>query len=71
MTQEIQKKIEEAPTLLEKVRVLLNDAHEPEVMYNKLPDPEETIDDIALIQCFYGTDIARIRATTQALEFNL
>ena len=71
MTQEIQKKIEEAPTLLEKVRVLLNDAHEPEVMYNKLPDQEETIEDIALIQCFYGTDISRIRATTQALEFNL
>ena len=71
MTQEVRKKIEEATTLLEKVRVLLNDAHEPEVMYNKLPDPEETIEDIALIQCFYGTDIARIRATTQALEFNL
>ena len=70
-TPDIQKKIEEAPTLLEKVKVLLNDAHEPEVMYNKLPDPEETIEDIALIQCFYGTDIARIRATTQALEFNL
>ena len=71
MTQEIQKKIEEASTLLEKIKVLLNEAHEPEVMYNKLPDPEETIEDIALIQCFYGTDIARIRATSQALEFNL
>ena len=71
MTEEIQKKIEEAPTLLDKVRVLLNEANEPEVMYNKLNDPEETIEDIALIQCFYGTDIARIRATTQALEFNL
>ena len=71
MTEEIQKKIEEAPTLLDKVKVLLNDANEPEVMYNKLPDQEETIGDIALIQCFYGTDIARIRATTQALEFNL
>ena len=71
MTEEIQKKIEEAPTLLEKVKVLLNEAHEPEVMYNKLPDPEETIGDVALIQCFYGTDISRIRATTQAMEFNL
>ena len=70
-TPDIQKKIEEATTLLEKVKVLLNEANEPEVMYNKLPDPEETIEDIALIQCFYGTDIARIRATTQALEFNL
>lgn len=71
MTEEIQKKIEEAPTLLEKVKVLLNEAHEPEVLYNKLPDPEETIEDIALVQCFYGTDVSRIRATTQALEFNL
>lgn len=49
MTQEIQKKIEEAQTLLDKVKVLLNEAHEPEVMYNKLPDPEEIVDDIALI----------------------
>ena len=71
MTEETQKKTEEAPTLLEKVKVLLNEAHEPEVMYNKLPDPEETIGDVALIQCFYGTDISRIRATTQAMEFNL
>ncbi len=71
MTEEVQKKIENATTLLEKIKVLLNEAHEPEVMYNKLPDPEETIEDIALIQCFYGTDISRIRATTQALEFNL
>lgn len=40
-------------------------------MYNRLPGSVETVDNIALIQCFYGTDIARIRATIQALEFNL
>ena len=71
ITSDIENKLNSAITLLEKVNILLNDAQEPEVMYNKLPDPEETIEDIALIQCFYGTDIARIRATTQALEFNL
>lgn len=71
ITSEIEEKLNSKTTLLEKVRVLLSEAHEPEVMYNKLSDPEETIEDIALIQCFYGTDIARIRATTQALEFNL
>ena len=71
ITSDIEDKLDSATTLLEKVKVLLNEAHEPEVMYNKLPDQEETIEDIALIQCFYGTDIARIRATTQAMEFNL
>lgn len=71
MTSEIEKKLDSATTLLERVKVLLNDAHEPEVMYNKLPGPIEIVDDIAFIQCFYGTDISRIRATTQALEFNL
>ena len=71
ITSEIEQKLNSATTILEKVKVLLNEAHEPEVMYNKLPGSIETVDDIALIQCFYGTDIARIRATTQALEFNL
>ena len=71
LTPDIQKKFDEAKTLLDKVHVLLDDMKNPEVLYNKLPDPAETIEDIALIQCFYGTDVARIRATTQALEFNL
>ena len=71
LTPDIQKKFDEAKTFLDKVHVLLEDMNNPEVLYNKLPGSEETIEDIALIQCFYGTDIARIRATTQALEFNL
>ena len=71
MTEEIQSKIQNAPTLLEKLKILLEEAQEPEIIYNKLPGSVEVVEDIALIQCFYGTDIARIRATTQALEFNL
>lgn len=39
-------------------------------MYNKLPETVSTYNDIALVQCFYGTNTSRIRATTQALEFN-
>lgn len=71
ITPEIQKKFDEAKTLLDKIHVLLDDMKNPEVLYNKLPEAKETIDDIAVVQCFYGTNIARIRATTQALEFNL
>ena len=71
ITPEIEQKLNSTTTLLERVKILLNDAQEPEVMYNKLPGTVETVDDIALVQCFYGTDISRIRATMQALEFNL
>ena len=71
MTDKEMDKFNSAETLLDKVRVMLDDLKMPEVVYNELPGGVQTVDGIALIQCFHGTDIARIRATTQALEFNL
>lgn len=71
MTDEIKKKFDEEQDLLNKVSILLDEAKEPDVLYNKLEQEVEVVKDIALVQCFYGTDIARIRATTQAIEFNL
>ena len=59
MSPETEKKLEsESTTLLEKVRTVLTDAHEPEVMYNILPGPVTTVEDIALIQAFHGPDVA-------------
>ena len=71
MTEEIKKKFNEEQDLFNRVKILLDEAKEPEVLYNKLEQKVEVVKDIALVQCFYGTDIARIRATTQAIEFNL
>ena len=70
-TDETMLKFDSKPTLLEKLRVLLEEAKTPEVLYDKVEQKTETIDGIALVQCFYGNDISRISATTQALEFNL
>ena len=71
MTEENQRKFEQASTLLEKVRVMLDDMRNPEVVYDKVREDVTTVEDVALIQCFYGTNATRIRATMQALEFNL
>lgn len=71
MTEETKKKFDEEQDLLNKVKILLDEAKEPEVLYNRLEQEVAVVKDIALVQCFYGTDIARIRATTQAIEFNL
>lgn len=71
ITDETMMKFDSKPTLLEKLRVLLGEANTPEVLYDKVEQKTETIDGIALVQCFYGNDISRISATTQALEFNL
>lgn len=71
MTEETKKKFDEEQDLLNKVKILLDEAKEPEVLYNRLEQEVSVVKDIALVQCFYGTDIARIRATTQAIEFNL
>ena len=71
MTEEIRKKFDEEQDLLNKVKILLDEAKQPEVLYNKIEQEVEVVEGIALVQCFYGTDIARIRATTQAIEFNL
>ena len=68
---DVQKRFEEANTMLDKVRIFLEEMHQSEVIYNKMHEPESRIGDIALIQCFYGTNPSRIRATMQALEFNL
>lgn len=70
MNDEIRAKFQAQDDFLGKVKVLLEDAKMPEVLYNKVEQSVEHVQDVALIQCFYGTDIARIRATTQALEFN-
>lgn len=71
MTDETRAKFDAETDLLSRVKILLNEAKEPEVLYNRLDQEVETVEDTALIQCFYGTDIARIRATTQAIEFNM
>lgn len=71
LEQDVCGKIENAPTLLEKVKILLNEAHMSDVVYETKETDSSKVQDTALIQCFYGTDIRRIRATTQAIEFNL
>lgn len=71
MDDETRAKFDAQNNLLGKVKVLLEDAKEPEVLYNKLDQNVEEVQDTALVQCFYGTDVARIRATMQAIEFNL
>ena len=71
MTEETRAKIDAETGILGKVRILLEEAKEPEVLYDKLEQNVEVVEGVALVQCFYGTDIARIRATTQAIEFNL
>lgn len=53
-----------AESLLERIKILLASGEYPEVVYNVVSDQVRKIEDIALIQCFYGTDIQRIRATT-------
>ena len=70
ITEEIQNRLEKANDLEGKIKVLL-EAKIPDVMYNVVQDDVEVVPDIALIQCFHGTNIARIRATTTAIEFNL
>ena len=71
LTQEIADKFESASTLLEKVKVMLEDARQSEIIYNKMDGEVELVDDIALIQAFHGIDVSRIKATITALEFNL
>ena len=71
LTQEIADKFEFESTLLEKVKVMLNDARQSEIIYSKMDGEVEMVDDIALIQSFYGVDVSRIKATITALEFNL
>lgn len=71
LTKEILDRIEKTDSIYKKVNILLTEANLPEVVYDIVQDDSKTIPDIALIQCFHGTDIARIRATTTAIEFNL
>ena len=71
LTEELTDKFESASTLLEKVKVMLEDARQSEIIYNKMGGEVEMVDDIALIQSFYGVDVSRIKSTITALEFNL
>ena len=41
------------------------------MLFNSKSKDQKTMEDIALVQCFFGSDIARIRATVTAMEFNL
>lgn len=68
---EIEKAIAESSDDVSKVRLVLEELHQSDIVYNKIHEETRVIDDIALIQCFYGVDINRIRATMQAIEFNL
>lgn len=65
------EKIQGAGTVHDKVKILLSEGKLAEVVYDIVQDDTKVVPDIALIQCFHGTDIARIRATTTAIEFNL
>lgn len=64
-------RIRNCRNIYEKVKVLLNEVKISEVVYDIVQDDTKVVPDIALIQCFHGTDIARIRATATAIEFNL
>ena len=68
MPNEIQ---ENETMLISKVREMMDSGNPPEVIYNKLPGGVQTVEDIALVQCFYGTDLDRIKATTDAIQFNM
>ena len=50
---------------------MVEEMNQTEVAYNKMPGEVEVVDDIALIQSFYGVEPERIRATTIALNFML
>lgn len=71
ITNEIAAKFERAKTLYDKINVMFRELHESDIIYENQPEAVNVVDDTALIQCFYGVDIARIRATTTAIEFNL
>lgn len=58
--------------LVKKTKILLEELRQPEVIYNEDDGSTgDVVSDVALIQCFHGTDPSRIRATANALEFNL
>ena len=64
-------KLKESPDILSKVNVLLSEIHSSEVLYDKKDVEPTDMADLALIQCFYGTDLSRICAACRSLSFNL
>ena len=69
---EVSERIQKSKGIYENVKMMLDEGKISEIIYGiDNESRNEVIPDIALVQCFHGTDIARIRATTTAIEFNL
>ena len=70
LTDDKNREFDESDTLIGKLKVLRS-AKIFEVLYNKVDGDFGVSKTTALVQCFFGTDIKRIIATTRAIEFNL
>lgn len=66
-----QTSISDEHTTLESARRLVEVEKNPQILFNLESSDVSTVPDIALIQCFHGIEVSRIKATVSAIEFNL